>query len=126
MKDKKKNVFDTFLEKYDEYSSRKHVELEEYYRPSKAKCIFGFVFCLIFFLIILRLFTFSIVYFVIFFGVLICLLYYGINLFTKKGFVFKKKYRVPEEYLKQYNEEEYNNLSLDEDMNIEDKDEEDN
>ena len=49
MKDKKKNVFDTFLEKYDEYSSRKHVELEEYYRPSKAKCIFGFVFCLIFY-----------------------------------------------------------------------------
>ena len=126
MKDNKKNVFDTFLEKYDEYSSKKHVELEEYYRPSKAKCIFWFVFCLIFFLIILRLFTFSIVYFVIFFGVLICLLYYGINLFTKKGFVLKKKYRVPEEYLKQYNEEEYNNLSLDEDMNIEDKDEEDN
>ena len=103
MKDKKKNVFDTFLEKYDEYSSRKHVELEEYYRPSKAKCIFGFVFCLIFFLIILRLFTFSIVYFVIFFGVLICLLYYGINLFTKKGFVLTMKHRVSKEYIDELN-----------------------
>lgn len=123
MKDGKKNVFDTFLEKYDEYSSRKHVDFEEYYRPSKFKCIFGFVFCLIFFLIILRLFTFSIVYFVIFFGVLICLLYYGINLFTKKGFVIKKKYRVPEEYLKQNDEDDYNNLSLDEVQKEEDEEE---
>lgn len=121
MKDGNKNVFDTFLEKYDEYSSRKHVDFEEYYRPSKTKSIFGFVFCLIFFLIILRLFTFSIVYFVIFFGVLICLLYYGVNLFTKNGFVIKKKYRVPEEYLKQSEDDDYNNLSLDEVQKEEDE-----
>ena len=56
MKDNKKNVFDTFLEKYDEYSSRKKVDIETYYRPEKGKCIFGFVFCLLFFLILIRVY----------------------------------------------------------------------
>ena len=96
---KEKNIFDSFLDKYDEYSSKKKVKIETYYKPSKLKCIFGFVFCLIFFLILLRIFKFSVVYLVIFIGDLLCLGYFSLNLFTKKGFSIKHKYLVPEEYL---------------------------
>lgn len=113
MKDNKKNVFDTFLEKYDEYSSRKKVDIETYYRPEKGKCIFGFVFCLLFFFILIRVFTFSIVYFVILIGDFICLLYFGINLFTKKGIVIRRKHSVPEEYIKEAEEDVYNNYDID-------------
>ena len=124
MKDGKKNLFDTFLEKYDEYSSKKNVDIETYYRPSKGKSIFGFIFCLIMLIILIGFFHLSIVYFVILIGVLICLTYYGLNAFTKKGLVVKKKYNVPEEYLKSNDEkEDYNNYDIEEE--IEDFDQED-
>ena len=116
MKDGKKNVFDTFLEKYDEYSSKKRVDIETYYRPSKGKCIFGFGFCLILFLILVRFFHLSIVYFVILIGVLVCLMYYGLNLFTKKGFIIKKKHNIPEEYLVNNEEDNYNNYDIEDDV----------
>lgn len=106
MNDDKKNILDNFLEKYEQMSSKKKVNVETYYRPSKAKCIFGFIFCLIFLIILIRIFTFNIVFFVIFFGDLICLTYFSLNLFTKKGFVVKHKYYVPEEYIKQNEEQE--------------------
>lgn len=106
MNDNKKNLFDKFLDTYDNLSSKKKVNVETYYRPSKAKCIFGFIFCLIFLLILLRIFHFSIIYLVIFIGDLICLLYFGLNLFTEKGFVVKQKHYVPEEYLVQDDDEE--------------------
>ena len=106
MKDDKKNIVDSFLDKYEEMSSKKKVNIETYYRPSKAKCIFGFIFCLIFMLILIRIFTINIVFFVIFFGDMACLIYFGLNLFTEKGFVIKEKYRVPEEYLIQEEAEE--------------------
>lgn len=105
----KKNLIDNFLDKYDEYSAKKKVNVETYYRPSKVKCIFGFIFCLVFFLILLRIFHFSIIYLVIFIGDLVCLLYFGLNLFTEKGFVVKQKYYVSEEYLTQANEEQDDN-----------------
>lgn len=95
----KKNLIDSFLDKYEEMGAKKKVNIETYYRPSKVKSIFGFIFCLIFFLILLGIFHFSIVYMVIFIGDIVCLLYFGINLFTKNGFVIKQKYSVPEEYL---------------------------
>ena len=95
-----KNIFDKFLDKYDDLNSKKKVNVETYYRPSKGKCIFGFIFCLIFLLILIRIFTFSIVYMFIFVGDIVCLLYFGLNLFTKRGFIVKQKYYVPEEYLK--------------------------
>lgn len=97
----KKNVLDSFLDKYEEINSTKKVDVETYYRPSKAKSIFGFIFCLIFMIILIRIFTFNIVFFVIFFGDLMCLIYFGLNLFTKNGFVIKQKYRVSEDYLKE-------------------------
>lgn len=125
MKNGNKNVFDTFLEKYDEYASKRSVEIEEYYRPSKLKCIFGFGFSLVFFIIMLGLFNFSIIYFVILIGTILCLLYYGLNLFTEKGFVVKKKYSVPEEYLKNDEDDDYNNLEID-NYNEDIDDEEDN
>ncbi len=106
MKDDKKNIVDSFLDKYEEMSSKKKVNIETYYRPSKAKCIFGFIFCLIFMFILIRIFAFNIVFFVIFFGDLVCLIYFGLNLFTEKGFVIKQKYRVPEHYLNQEEDEE--------------------
>lgn len=109
MNDNKKNLIDSFIEKYDEYNSKKKVKVETYYRPSKAKSIFGFVFCLIFFLILLRIFHFSVIYLVIFIGDLVCLLYFGLNLFTKNGFVVKQKFSVPEEYLMEDEEQEENN-----------------
>lgn len=111
MKDGKKNLFDTFLEKYDEYSSKRRVDIETYYRPSKGKSIAGFIFTLILFFILIRFFQFSIVYFVILIGVLLYLVYYALNLFTKKGFVIKKKHSVPEEYLR--DEEDYDNYDID-------------
>lgn len=102
----KKNIIDSFLDKYDELESKKNVKVETYYRPSKGKCIFGFVFCLIFLLILLRIFHFSIVYMFIFIGDLLCLIYFGLNLFTKNGFVVKQKFSVPEKYLTQNEEED--------------------
>jgi hypothetical protein len=41
------------------------------------------------------------------------LLYFGINLFTKKGIVIRRKHSVPEEYIKQPEEEVYNNYDID-------------
>lgn len=111
----KKNIIDSFLDKYDELESKKKVKVETYYRPSKGKCIFGFIFCLIFLLILLRIFHFSIVYMFIFIGDILCLIYFGLNLFTKNGFVVKQKFSVPEEYLVQdEEEEETENISEDE------------
>ena len=125
MKDGKKNLFDTFLEKYDEYSSKKNVDIETYYRPSKGKSIFGFIFCLIMFIILIRFFHVSIVYFVILIGVLIILIYYALNLFTKKGFIIKKKHSIPEKYLISEDEEDYNNYDIDNELeDIEDVEEE--
>lgn len=113
--DKKNNLLDNFLEKYEQIGSVKKVNVETYYRPSKPKCIFGFIFCLIFFLILIRIFTFSIVYFVIFFGDLIILTYFGLNLFTKRGFVIKQKHYVPKEYVTEDEEqEEEKNEEIDE------------
>jgi hypothetical protein len=116
----KKNILDKFLDGYDELNSRKKVNVETYYRPSKGKCIFGFIFCLMFMLILIRIFTFSIVFFFIFIGDLICLIYFGLNLFTKNGFVIKQKHLVPEEYLES-DENEYEEELNDDDITNEDE-----
>ncbi len=116
MKDNK-NIIDSFLDKYEEIGSKKKVNVETYYRPSTGKCIFGFIFCLIFLLILLRIFHFSIVYMFIFIGDIICLLYFGLNLFTKKGFVIRQKHSVPEEYLIQ--EQEVNEVEEPEEIDEE-------
>lgn len=121
MKDNDKNIIDSFLDKYEELNSKKKVNIETYYRPSKAKSIFGFIFCLIFMIILIRIFIFSIVFFVIFFGDLMCLIYFGLNSFTEKGFVIKQKYRVPEHYLKQ--EEEQEEIEEDSEEEVEDEEE---
>lgn len=107
MNDDKKNIFDNFLDQYDKFSSKKRVNIETYYKPSKAKSLFGFIFCTIFMLILIRIFSFNVIFMFIFLGDLVCLVYFALNLFTKKGFLVKQKYYVPEDYLIQ--EDESNN-----------------
>lgn len=114
MNENNKNIFDKFLDTYDKYNAKKKVNVETYYRPSKAKCIFGFIFCLIFFIILIRIFNFSLMYLFLFIGDLICLVYFGLNLFTERGFVIKQKHYVPEEYLIQDEEEDEEEINEDE------------
>lgn len=120
MEDNNKNIFDSFLDKYEEMNSKKKVNVETYYRPSKAKSIFGFIFSLIFMFILIRIFVLNIIFLFIFIGDLLCLLYFGLNLFTKNGFVVKQKYYVSEEYLTQ--KDEIKDNSKDEEIEIEDED----
>ena len=42
-------------------------------------------------------------FFLLFFGDLVIVLFYGINLFTKKGFVLTMKHRVSKEYVDELN-----------------------
>ena len=94
MKNNERNIFDKFLDNYSKLEDNTKIEIIAYHRPSLVKCIFGFIFSLIFFLILLRIFTFSFMYFILFFGDLIILIYFGLNLFTARGFVIPVKYRV--------------------------------
>ena len=103
MNNNEKNIVDKFLDKYDQLESKKKVDVKTYYRPPVGKCIIGFIFCLVFFIILLGLFNFSMVYLVVFFGNLFGLVYFGLNLFSKKGFVLTMKHRVSKEYIDELN-----------------------
>lgn len=87
MDDKNKNIIDKFLDAYDsanadsKTSSYKRV----YFRPSKFKCIVGLIFSGLIMFVLLGIFSFNFMYLIIFLVDLLFLLYYGINLFTKKG-----------------------------------------
>ncbi len=82
-----KNIIDKFLEGYT--VANRNVSnttyKKSYQKPSKFKCIFGFIFSLIVFIILIRVFRTSILFFFILIGDLLCLIFYGVNLFTKKG-----------------------------------------
>lgn len=94
---KENGFFDKFIEAYDKHASKKTEYRRYVVKPSKAKCIFGFIFSLVFFVIILSLFSFNFTYFIFFFGSLAVVLYYGINLFTKKGIGIVQTFEVPVE-----------------------------
>ena len=98
---KDKNIIDKFLEAYDganEASKTKEYK-RVYQRPSKFKCIVGFIFSGLIMFVLLGIFHFSFMYLLIFGVDLLFLLYYGINLFTKKG-IGMPKYVKADEYTK--------------------------
>ena len=88
----KKNKLDVFLELYENSGKSKRRLKKIYYKPSLGKCIFGFLFSFLFFLILLFVFGFQIkfMYFLLLFGDGIILFYYGVNLFSKKGIYLTK------------------------------------
>ena len=97
-----KNVFDKFLDKYEEVTNNTPTKVRVYQRPSKIKCILNFILSIAIFLgliffvgIYLNIFYFLILLLDILFGA-----FYGYNLFSEKGI------GVPT-YVNQYNDEEY-------------------
>ena len=92
---KENGFFDKIIDAYDKYATKKTEYRKYVVKPSKAKCIFGFLFSLVFFFIILSLFSFNLTYFIFFFGSLAVVLYYGINLFTEKGIGIVHTVEVP-------------------------------
>lgn len=92
-----KGIVDKFLEGYDKYNnSNIRTEYRRIYvKPSKLRSGFGFGFSLIFFILLLTMFTFNLVYFLLLFGSLIIVVYYGINLFTDKGIGLPRTVEVP-------------------------------
>ena len=82
------NLFDKFIERYDNINDRN--QRTEYRRitkkPSKFESVVGFIFTLVILVILIRFFSPTKMYFVIFIGNLVIMAYYGVNLFTKKGF----------------------------------------
>ena len=116
-----KNRLDMFLEGLTKEGNKKIIYEKVYIRPTKFKSIIGFIASLIFFIILLGLFTFSVMYFVLLIGNILILLFFSINTFTEKGFGLPKNiaYVVSEEDNQgeeidedAYNEQDY---SFDED-----------
>lgn len=111
MNNNDKNIFDKFLDNYDKLNSKrdKFGYQRVYTKPTKIRCIIGFIFSFIFFILLIRLFVFKILYFVILLVDLIILTYYSLNLFTKKGFPLPTTIRVNSDTTKE-------NMSTDEDI----------
>lgn len=97
MDNNEKNVVDKFLDGYEYANNERTVYKRVYQRPSKFKAICGFIFCLIFFIILVRFFVFKVLYFVILLFDIAVLSYYGINLFTKNGIGLPKTIEVRED-----------------------------
>lgn len=88
----KKNKMPGFIKKILENSKPPKEYERVYYKPQKWKSLIGFVFSLIFLGALLFVFSFNVnIYFIILFiGVVVVCAYYGINLFTKSGFLLPK------------------------------------
>lgn len=97
MNNKERNVVDKFLDGYEYANNEKTVYKRVYQRPSKLKSVLGFIFSLIFFIILIRFFVFKVLYFVILLFDLAILAFYSINLFTEKGIGLPKTIEVLEE-----------------------------
>ncbi len=99
MKDKKdKNIIDKFLEGYavanekSKYNAYKRI----YQKPAKGKCIGGFIFSAFIMLFLIRSFRINFMFLLIFFTDLVIVLFYGINLFTRKGIPIPKYVKASE------------------------------
>ena len=92
------SVVDKFLDKYDKYNNKRTKYTRIYVKPTKLRSGFGFVFSLIFFILMLTMFTFKLVYFLLLFGSLGICIYYGINLFTDRGIGLPRTVEVPKDY----------------------------
>lgn len=88
----KKKKLPRFVVKILENSKPPKEYEKVYYKPKKWKTILGFVLSIIFFIALLYVFKFNVnIYFVlIFLGIVLIGTYYGINLFTKRGFLLPK------------------------------------
>ena len=94
-----KNNLDLFLEGLTKEGNKKVYYEKVYVRPSKFKSVLGFIASLIFLVILIGLFTFSVMYFVLLIGSILVFLFFTINAFTKKGIGLPKNiaYVVEEE-----------------------------
>ncbi len=94
---KNNGLVDKFLDSYDSYNQKKGQTkiVTVYVRPTKFKSIVGFIFCLIFFVLLITMFTFNLFYFLMLLGSLAATIYYGINLFTPNGIGLPKSFEVP-------------------------------
>ena len=101
-----KNNIDRFLDNIEKRSNKKVQYIKVYEKPTKAKCIIGFVFSLIFMVILLGLFSFNLMYFVLLIGCGLVLVFFGVNLFTEKGFGLPKTIAVEVKEEQPENEEE--------------------
>lgn len=99
MEKKEKNIIDNFLDNYGT-EDRKIKYKKIFVKPSKFKCVVGFIFSFIFLILLLTLISFTFMYFLLLFGDLLIFLYYSLNLFTKKGIGLPK-------YISYYEDEEF-------------------
>lgn len=134
-----KNNLDRFLEGLTSEGNKKIAYDKVYERPSKAKSVIGFIISLIVLVILIGLFTLSVMYFVLIIGDVLLLVFFGVNAFTDKGIGLPKtiayvvedeepeeEYDDQEEYDNQeYYNQEYDNSSFyDQDENEYEEDEE--
>ncbi len=85
---KNENLFDKFLDRYDAINQRNaRIEYRRIIKkPKMFEAILGFGVSIIVLIILIRYFSPTGMYFVILIVDLLFLSYYGVNLFTKKGF----------------------------------------
>lgn len=123
-----KNHLDRFLEGLTTEGNKKVVYEKVYVRPSKFKSVIGFIMSLIVLIILIGLFTLSVMYFVLIIGDVLVFVFFAVNAFTEKGFGLPKTigYVVEEdeeetedELEEQEDEEEY--YSNEEDENEEER-----
>lgn len=94
-----KNIIDKFLEGYAvaNENSKQDPYQRVYQKPSKFKCIVGFIFSALIMFFLIRIFKLNFMFLLIFFIDLVVLIFYGVNLFTKKGIAIPK-YVKKDEY----------------------------
>lgn len=95
MNNKDKNIIDRFLDDYEAVDTSKDYQ-KVYRKPSKGKSISLFIVCIIFLILLILFmgFSFNMVNIVLYGGDLVLIIYYGINAFTKKGFVLPKYEKI--------------------------------
>lgn len=106
MDNKEPNILDKFLNKYDELNTNRKSYQRIYKKPSKLKCITGLLFSVICFIFLIKLFVFKFFYFVFLIADLLIVSYYGINLFTEKGFALPTTVAAQSDQPEQNNQEE--------------------
>jgi len=105
-----KNNLDRFLEGLTTEGNKKIHYEKIYVRPSKLKSVIGFIASLIFLIIMIGLFTLSVMYFVLLIGTVLILVFFSVNAFTEKGLGLPKTiaYVEEEEEEEPIEDEEYN------------------
>lgn len=97
MTNKDKNIVDKFLDSYEDYNNHRVKYKRIIVRPSKFNTVIGFIFSFGFFIILIRFFIVKPFYFIFLIGDILSLIYYSLNLFTKKGFGLPKTVIVEDE-----------------------------